>query len=63
MKPKSRLYTLVKNWSKKPPSIVKEAGNTNLYRSATQNPKEELDNWGKAQDLFFEIAKLNTHSL
>ncbi len=56
MKPKSRLYTLVKNWSKKPPSIVKEAGNTNLYRSATQNPKEKLDNWGKAQDLFFELA-------
>lgn len=56
MKPKSRLYTLVKNWSKRPPSIVKEAGNTNIYCSAAQTGQEQLAKWGKAQDLFFELV-------
>lgn len=56
MKPKSRLYTLVKNWSKKPPSVVREAGNTKLYSSATQNINEPITNWGKAQELFFELV-------
>ncbi|NCX56455.1 MAG: hypothetical protein EBW87_04560, partial [Burkholderiaceae bacterium] len=61
MKPKSRLYTLVKNWSKRPPSVVKEAGNTKLYSSATQNINEPATNWAKAQELFFELA-LETHT-
>ena len=61
MKPKSRLYTLVKNWSKKPPSVIKEAGNTKLYSSANQNLNQPIENWGKAQDLFFELA-LETQS-
>lgn len=56
MKPKSRLYTLVKNWSKKPSSVVKEAGNTKLYSSATQNLNEQVTNWARTQDLFFELA-------
>ena len=61
MKPKSRLYTLVKNWSKRPPSVVKEAGNTKLYSSAAQNINEPATNWAKAQELFFELA-LETHT-
>ena len=61
MKPKSRLYTLVKNWSKKPPSVIREAGNTKLYSSANQNLNQPIENWGKAQDLFFELA-LETQS-
>lgn len=56
MKPKSRLYTLVKNWSKKPPTVIKEAGNSMLYGSATQNINQQIENWGQAQDLFFELA-------
>lgn len=61
MKPKSRLYTLVKNWSKKPPSVIREAGNTKLYSSTNQNLNQPIENWGKAQDLFFELA-LETQS-
>lgn len=56
MKPKSRLYTLVKNWSKKPPTVIKEAGNSKLYGSATQNINQQIENWGQAQDLFFELV-------
>ena len=56
MKPKSRLYTLVKNWSKKPPTVIKEAANSKLYGSATQNINQQIENWGQAQDLFFELA-------
>mgnify|MGYP003334561381 FL=1 len=61
MKPKSRLYILVKNWSKRPPSVIKEAGNTKLYSSAAQNINEQITNWAKAQELFFELA-LETHT-
>ena len=56
MKPKSRLYTLVKNWSKKPPTVIKEAGNAKLYGSATQNLNQQIEKWGQAQDLFFELV-------
>ena len=56
MKPKSRLYTLVKNWSKKPPTVIKEAGNAKLYGSATQNLNQQIEKWGQAQDIFFELV-------
>ncbi|MEY3847918.1 MAG: hypothetical protein RL615_908 [Pseudomonadota bacterium] len=56
MKPKSRLYSLVKNWTKKPGLAVKEFHQGQLYEVMMQPESKQLEAWANAQDLSFELV-------
>jgi hypothetical protein len=43
MKPKSRLYSLVKNWTKKPGLAVKEFHQGQLYEVMMQPESKQLE--------------------
>jgi hypothetical protein len=43
MKPKSRLYSLVKNWTKKPGLAVKELHQGQLYEVMLQPESQQLE--------------------
>jgi EAL domain-containing protein (putative c-di-GMP-specific phosphodiesterase class I) len=62
MKPKSRLYSLVKNWTKKPALAVKEFHQGQLYEVMMQPKSQQLEAWAKSQDLSFELV-LSTKDL
>jgi EAL domain-containing protein (putative c-di-GMP-specific phosphodiesterase class I) len=56
MKPKSRLYSLVKNWTKKPGLAVKELHQEKLYEVMMQPESRRLEVWANSQNLSFELA-------
>lgn len=56
MKPKSRLYSLVKNWTKKPGLAVKEFHQGQLYEVMMQPESKQLEAWANSQDLSFELV-------
>ncbi len=56
MKPKSRLYSLVKNWTKKPGVAVKEFQQGQLYEVMMQPESKQLETWAESQNLSFELA-------
>lgn len=56
MKPKSRLYSLVRNWSQKPQLSVKDIGLKQAYQLSDEPEKDQLENWAKAQELSFELV-------
>ena len=56
MKPKSRLYSLVKNWTKKPGLAVKELHQEQLYEVMLQPESRQLEVWANSQSLSFELA-------
>ncbi len=62
MKPKSRLYSLVKNWTKKPSLGVKEFHQGQLYEVMMQPENRQLETWSQSQLLSFELV-LNTKDL
>jgi len=62
MKPKSRLYLLVKNWTKKPGFAVKEFPQGQLYEVMMQPESQQLEAWAESQDLSFELV-LSTKEL
>jgi len=62
MKPKSRLYSLVKNWTKKPCLAVKEFNQGQLFEVMMQPETKQLETWAESQNLSFELV-LNTKDL
>jgi len=62
MKPKSRLYSLVKNWTKKPSLAVKEFNQGQLFEVMMQPETKQLETWAESQNLSFELV-LNTKDL
>ena len=56
MKPKSRLYSLVKNWTKKPGLAVKEFHQGQLYEVMMQPESRQLEVWAESQNLSFELV-------
>ncbi len=56
MKPKSRLYSLVKNWTKKPSLAVKELHQGQLYEVMMQPESRQLEAWASTQHLSFELV-------
>jgi EAL domain-containing protein (putative c-di-GMP-specific phosphodiesterase class I) len=56
MKPKSRLYSLVKNWTKKPGLAVKEFHQGQLYEVMMQPESKQLEAWASSQHLSFELV-------
>ncbi len=56
MKPKSRLYSLVKNWTKKPSLAVKERHQGQLYEVMMQPESRQLEAWASTQHLSFELV-------
>ncbi len=62
MKPKSRLYSLVKNWTKKPSLAVKEFHQGQLFEVMMQPETKQLETWAESQNLSFELV-LNTKDL
>ena len=56
MTPKSRLYSLVKNWSKKPQRSVRDANLQKPYKISEASESEQLIEWSKAQELIFELV-------
>jgi EAL domain-containing protein (putative c-di-GMP-specific phosphodiesterase class I) len=62
MKPKSRLYSLVKNWTKKPSLAAKELNQGRLYEVMMQPESRQLEVWAESQDLSFELV-LSTKDL
>jgi EAL domain-containing protein (putative c-di-GMP-specific phosphodiesterase class I) len=56
MKPKSRLYSLVKNWTKKPRLAVKEFHQGQLYEVMMQPESRQLEVWAESQNLSFELV-------
>jgi EAL domain-containing protein (putative c-di-GMP-specific phosphodiesterase class I) len=56
MKPKSRLYSLVKNWTKKPGLAVKEFHQGQLYEVMMQPETKQLETWAESQNLSFELV-------
>jgi EAL domain-containing protein (putative c-di-GMP-specific phosphodiesterase class I) len=56
MKPKARLYSLVKNWTKKPGLVVKELHQGQLYEVMMQPEHKQLESWATSQDLSFELV-------
>jgi len=62
MKPKSRLYSLVKNWTKKPSLAVKEFNQGQLFEVMMQPETKKLETWAESQNLSFELV-LNTKDL
>ncbi len=56
MKPKSRLYSLVKNWTKKPGLAVKEFQQGQLYEVMMQPESKQLETWAESQNLSFELV-------
>lgn len=59
MTPKSRLYSLVRNWSNKPQRSVRDMGLHTTYKVTEAPDHEQLAEWSKAQALCFELI-LNT---
>ncbi len=57
MKPKSRLYALVRNWTNRPIHVVKEAPQNNLGIN-----EPDIKNWANTQELSYE-AILSTNDL
>lgn len=62
MKPKSRLYSLVKNWTRKPVLAVKELPQGQLYEVMMQPEDKQLEAWAESQKLSFELV-LSTKDL
>jgi hypothetical protein len=66
MKPKSRLYALVRNWTNKPIHAVKEAPQNTLSTHHGMGAPDIKD-WANAQELSYEpilsIKELNLHSV
>jgi EAL domain-containing protein (putative c-di-GMP-specific phosphodiesterase class I) len=66
MKPKSRLYALVRNWTNKPIQIVKEAPQGSL-RIPSGSCQLEIKDWLTAQELSYEpvlsVKDLTLHSV
>jgi EAL domain-containing protein (putative c-di-GMP-specific phosphodiesterase class I) len=56
MTPKSRLYSLVRNWSKKPQQSVRDTSLHQPYRISEASESEQLIEWSKAQELIFELV-------
>lgn len=56
MKPKSRLYSLVKNWTRKPTLSVKELHQGQLYEVMMQPESKQLEVWAESQNLSFELV-------
>jgi EAL domain-containing protein (putative c-di-GMP-specific phosphodiesterase class I) len=56
MKPKARLYSLVKNWTKKPGLTIKELHQKQLYEVMMQPENKQLETWATSQDLSFELV-------
>ncbi len=55
MTPKSRLYSLVRNWSNKPQQSVRDMGLHTTYKITEAPGHEQIAQWSKAQDLSFEL--------
>jgi len=66
MKPKSRLYALVRNWTNKPIHSVKEAPQNNLS-SHTSTGEPDIQDWANIQELSYEailsVKELQLHSV
>lgn len=66
MKPKSRLYALVRNWTNKPIQVVKEAPQGNL-RINSGTSELEIKDWLAVQELSYEpillVKDLSLHSV
>ncbi len=56
MKPKSRLYALVKNWTQKPSISVKEVAQTPLYQVLSHPESEQLEAWEATQSLHYQLV-------
>ena len=56
MKPKARLYSLVKNWTKKPGLAVKDFNQGQLYEVMMQPESRQLEAWAESQNLSFELV-------
>lgn len=56
MTPKSRLYSLVRNWSKKPQRSVRDISPHQTYKLSEEPENEQLLQWSKAQELSFELV-------
>jgi hypothetical protein len=56
MTPKSRLYSLVRNWSKKSHLSVRDTGLHKSYKISEAPESEQLIEWSKAQELIFELV-------
>ena len=55
MTPKSRLYSLVRNWSNKPQRSVRDMWLHTTYKITEAPEHEQLAEWSKAQNLSFEL--------
>jgi EAL domain-containing protein (putative c-di-GMP-specific phosphodiesterase class I) len=66
MKPKSRLYALVRNWTNKPTQVVKEAPQSN-FRINSESGEPDIKDWLAAQELSYEpilsIKELKLHAV
>ena len=66
MKPKSRLYALVRNWTNKPIQVVKEAPQNNLKITSSVG-EPEIKDWLANQELSYQailsIKDLKLHSV
>lgn len=56
MTPKSRLYSLVKNWSKRPHHSVRDISFKHPYKISEILESEQLVEWSKTQELSFELV-------
>lgn len=56
MKPKSRLYALVKNWTQKPSLTVKEVAQAPLYQVLSHPESEQLEAWQSTQLLHYQLV-------
>lgn len=56
MTPKSRLYSMVRNWSKKPQRSVRDTNLQKTYKTSEETESEQLSKWSKAQELSFELV-------
>jgi EAL domain-containing protein (putative c-di-GMP-specific phosphodiesterase class I) len=56
MKPKSRLYALVKNWTQKPSLSVKEVAQAPLYEVLSHPEPEQLKAWKTNQSLHYQLV-------
>ena len=55
MTPKSRLYSLVRNWSNKPQRSGRDMGLHTTHKITEAPEHEQLAEWSKAQNLSFEL--------
>lgn len=56
MTPKSRLYSMVRNWSKKPQRSVRDMSLEKSYKISEESESEQLIKWSKEQELSFELV-------